>query len=141
MGIGCTPKELAVVSAMIHERIGPDWLILALPDGRFAALWAQGLEGEHGAGVARGDYCGCYAVGTLPEVRAAIVESEQDPKGDCMTTPSEQEANAAIEAALKALTKAAELAERVGYGSQVLGPLADAQRDTRYALDTVLGRT
>jgi hypothetical protein len=38
------------------------------------------------------------------------------------------------------LLRAHELSESAGYGSQVLGPLADAQRDVRYALDTAMGR-
>ena len=46
----------------------------------------------------------------------------------------------AIKAALGALLRACELSESAGYGSQVLGPLADAQRDVRYALDIALGR-
>lgn len=79
MGIGCTPAELVQVTAMVRERIGPDWLVLALPDGRFAALWGQGLEGEHGAGIARGDYSGCYAVGSLATVRTAIHEDDASP--------------------------------------------------------------
>lgn len=49
-------------------------------------------------------------------------------------------ANEALANALKALHRARELCERAGYGSQVLGPLSDAQRETQYALDTVLGR-
>jgi hypothetical protein len=49
-------------------------------------------------------------------------------------------ANDAIRDALKALQRAVELAEQAGYGSLVLGPLADAQRETRYAHDTALGR-
>jgi hypothetical protein len=53
----------------------------------------------------------------------------------------EREAQAAIEEAVKALTRAAELSERVGYGPQVLGSLADALREARYALATVHGRT
>jgi len=55
-------------------------------------------------------------------------------------TPDEQAANEAIKDALKALHRASELSERAGYGSQVAVPLADAQRDTQYALDTALGR-
>jgi hypothetical protein len=57
-----------------------------------------------------------------------------------MSSPEESAANEAIQNALKALLRAGELAERAGYGSLVLGPLADAQRDTQYALDTALGR-
>jgi hypothetical protein len=49
-------------------------------------------------------------------------------------------ANDAIKTALGALLRARELSESAGYGSQVLGPLADAQRDVRYALDTAMGR-
>lgn len=77
MGTGCHPSELAQVSAMVRERVGEDWLILALPDRRYAALWTQGLEGEHGRGVVYGDYSGCYIVGRLHEVRQAIVEAPE----------------------------------------------------------------
>jgi hypothetical protein len=52
----------------------------------------------------------------------------------------ERVANDAIRTALGALLRAHELSESAGYGSQVLGPLADAQRDVRYALDTAMGR-
>lgn len=53
----------------------------------------------------------------------------------------EMAANDAIKTALGALLRARELSESAGYGSEVLGPLADAQRDVRYALDTAMGRT
>ena len=53
----------------------------------------------------------------------------------------ERAANDAIKTALGALLRARELSESAGYGSQVLGLLADAQRDVRYALDTAIGRT
>lgn len=52
----------------------------------------------------------------------------------------EEEANKALADALKAIQRASELSERAGYGSMVLGPLADAQREAQYALDTALGR-
>lgn len=55
-------------------------------------------------------------------------------------TEAEVEANNAIQAALKSLLRASELCERAGYGSLVMGPLADAQRQTNYALDTAVGR-
>lgn len=53
----------------------------------------------------------------------------------------EREVTEAMRQALQALTRAQELAERVGYGSMVLGPLAEAQKAARYALDTAEGRT
>jgi predicted dinucleotide-binding enzyme len=56
------------------------------------------------------------------------------------TTQEEREALAAMQKAAQALTRASELAERAGFGSLVLGPLADAQRNLRYALDTAAGR-
>ena len=75
MGIGATPEQVAKVAAMVVGEYGPDWLILKLPDGRYAALWAQGLDGEHGAGVARGDYSGCFAICySAKAVREAIDE-------------------------------------------------------------------
>lgn len=55
-------------------------------------------------------------------------------------TSEEMAANEAITVALQALMRAGELSEAAGYSSLVLGPLADAQRDTQYALDTALGR-
>lgn len=54
---------------------------------------------------------------------------------------NERAADEAIKTALGALLRARELSESAGYGSEVLGPLADAQRDVRYALDTAMGRT
>lgn len=52
----------------------------------------------------------------------------------------ENAANDAIKTALKALSRARELSESASYGSEVLGPLADAQEDVRYALDIATGR-
>jgi hypothetical protein len=57
-----------------------------------------------------------------------------------MLSEKETEANSAVKEALKAIQRARELCERAGYGSQVLVPLADAQLNTQYALDTALGR-
>jgi hypothetical protein len=57
-----------------------------------------------------------------------------------MATSNESTANESIKDALKALQRACELSERAGYGSLVVGPLVDAQRDAQYALDTALGR-
>jgi len=55
-------------------------------------------------------------------------------------TSTENDAVAAMEAVLKALTSAVQLSETAGYGSNVLEPLMDAQRDVRYAIDTATGR-
>jgi len=52
----------------------------------------------------------------------------------------EIDANEAIKMALQALQRARELSERAGYGSQVLEPLLNAQRETKYAYDTATGR-
>lgn len=57
-----------------------------------------------------------------------------------MASFDETAANEAIKDALKALQRACELSERAGYGSLVIGPLVDAQREAQYALDTALGR-
>lgn len=56
-----------------------------------------------------------------------------------MISEEESLANRALTDALKALQRATELCELAGYGSQVLGPLADAQRDLQYAYDTAIG--
>ena len=50
-------------------------------------------------------------------------------------------ADEAIEQALKALARAVELAERAGYGVEVQSPLADAQKNVRYAHDVAVGRS
>jgi len=57
-----------------------------------------------------------------------------------MSIIKEATANEAIRDALKAIQRARELSERAEYGALVLGPLAEAQLSTLYALDTVLGR-
>jgi len=57
-----------------------------------------------------------------------------------MSTNTELTANEAIKEVLKAIQRALELSEQAGYGSLVLGPLADAQREIRYAHDTAMGR-
>ena len=57
-----------------------------------------------------------------------------------MATSDESTTNEAIKDALKAIQRTRELGERAGYGSLVIGPLMDAQREAQYALDTALGR-
>ena len=58
-----------------------------------------------------------------------------------MDTSDEVAANQAIHDALTALQRARDLSVRAGYGSLVVGPLVDAQRETQYALDTASERT
>jgi hypothetical protein len=65
---------------------------------------------------------------------------ERRTESSMTATQEEREAVAAIQAAAQALMRAVELAERAGYGSQIVGSLGDAQRDLRYALDTAAGR-
>lgn len=55
-------------------------------------------------------------------------------------TAAEAKANEALKDALKALQRARELCEQADYGSLVLGPLSDAQREAQYAHDTAVGR-
>ena len=57
-----------------------------------------------------------------------------------MLEPEETAANQSLKDALRAILRARELCERAGYGSQVIGALADAHREAQYALDTALGR-
>jgi hypothetical protein len=52
----------------------------------------------------------------------------------------EQLANESIAQALKAIQRALDLSKAAGYGSLVVGPLADAQQEVTYALDTAVGR-
>lgn len=49
-------------------------------------------------------------------------------------------ANEAIKDALRAIQRARELCEQAGYGSLVLGALADGRQEVQCALDTVLER-
>lgn len=49
-------------------------------------------------------------------------------------------ANEAIKEAMKALLRAMELSKQAGYGSLVLGPLFEAQREAEYAYNTATGR-
>lgn len=49
-------------------------------------------------------------------------------------------ANQKIKEALQSIQRALELSERAGYGSMVLGPLSEAQREVLYAHETAMGR-
>lgn len=55
-------------------------------------------------------------------------------------SPEEREAAEAIQAALQALARAAELSERAGYGTQIAHSIAEAQEHMRHALDTANGK-
>ena len=54
---------------------------------------------------------------------------------------TEAQANQALRTALEALRTADQACEAVGYGSLVLGALAEALKAAQYALDTAEGRT
>lgn len=71
---------------------------------------------------------------------AVRVEAHQLSKERSRATADESTANEAIKDTLKAFQRAHELSERAGYGSLVVGPLLDAQREAQYARDTALGR-
>lgn len=55
-------------------------------------------------------------------------------------TYQEQEAVEAMREALKHLEQALQASQQCGYGSQVIGPLFDAIREARYALDIAEGK-
>lgn len=55
-------------------------------------------------------------------------------------TYQEEEAIQAMREALKHLEQAFQASQQCGYGSQVIGPLFDAIREARYALDVAEGR-
>ena len=57
-----------------------------------------------------------------------------------MVDVKERNAQEALKSALQALVRASELCEMAGYGSLILGSLAEAQREASYALDTAMGR-
>lgn len=45
-----------------------DWLVLNLPDGRYAAFWGQGLEISLCSSVVAGDFdAGCAFIGSTKE--------------------------------------------------------------------------
>lgn len=63
MGLRSTPGEDAELLRMaISDQPPIDWVILHLPDGRYAAFWEQGIGGEHTTAVVEGDYTACAFV-------------------------------------------------------------------------------
>jgi hypothetical protein len=56
------------------------------------------------------------------------------------TTYQEREAIEAMREAVKRLEQAFQASQQCGFGSQVIGPLFDAIREARYALDVSEGR-
>lgn len=55
-------------------------------------------------------------------------------------TMAEREALEAIKTALQTLTRATELSERAGYGTQIMLPLRDAKKEVLFALETAMGK-
>ncbi|EIT3284905.1 hypothetical protein L1565_004419 [Salmonella enterica] len=86
-----TPEEQKVLLRMVCGRptnwVGDipckDWLILNLPDGRFAAFWGQGLEIEHCSAVVTGDYSACAFIGTTKQDVLKYIR-EADEAGDIL---------------------------------------------------------
>jgi hypothetical protein len=61
MGYASTPEEDAIVLKMSRRCDYPGWLLLELPDGRWAALWHAAIGSDYATGVAEGDYAGSCA--------------------------------------------------------------------------------
>lgn len=75
MGLSSTSEENTALlnMAVILDNPPLDWIILHLPDGRYAAFWKQGLGGENTTAVMRGDYTACaFSADTLEEVKEYI---------------------------------------------------------------------
>lgn len=87
MSRGSTPYEQKSLLAMVCGRPTnwegdipcKDWLVLKLPDGRYAAFWQQGLGIEHCSAVVEGDYSACAFVGaTKQDVLRYIRDADDD---------------------------------------------------------------
>jgi len=50
------------VLSLARECPFPEWLLLELPSGEWAAFWSQGFEGEHATAIWEGDYAVCSFV-------------------------------------------------------------------------------
>lgn len=92
------------------------------------------------SGVALNDASASLHLDASETLEQCIADMVVDKRPIGERREKEVAANNAIRTVLGALLRAYELSETAGYGSQVLGPLADAQRETRYALDTAVGR-
>jgi hypothetical protein len=64
MGLSSTPEEDAALLSMAVGMDQPpiDWIILHLPDDRYAAIWEQGWEGDTKTAVMNGNYAACAFV-------------------------------------------------------------------------------
>lgn len=78
MSIASSPADVDVVLRMVVGRPTPDWLVLHLPDGRYAAFWAQGLGIEHASGVAAGNYSGCAYIGATKADVLGYIHAEDN---------------------------------------------------------------
>lgn len=75
MGLSSTPEEDAALLSMAVGMDQPpiDWIILHLPDDRYAAFREQGLGGEHTTVVLSGDYTACaFVADSLESVKDYI---------------------------------------------------------------------
>jgi len=62
MGSCCEKHHVEFVLSLARECPFPEWLLLELPSGEWAAFWQQGLEGEWATSVWGGDYTACAYV-------------------------------------------------------------------------------
>lgn len=56
MGLSSSQADKETIIRLCRPCPYPEWLLLELPDGRFAAFWSQGFEADHATAVAEGDY-------------------------------------------------------------------------------------
>jgi hypothetical protein len=56
MGISCPAHHDEYVLSLARNCPFPEWLLLELPNGLWAAFWHQGIGGEHSTGVWEGKF-------------------------------------------------------------------------------------
>ena len=86
MGYASTPEEDAIVLKMSRRCAYPGWLLLELPDGRWAALWHAAIGSDYATAVVEGNYQHCACVSADKQVvldymtQSFIAEYGGDPK-------------------------------------------------------------
>lgn len=81
MALSSTPEEDAALlrMAVVLDQPPIDWIILHLPNGRYAAFWEQGLGMDHTTAVVNGDYTVCaFVADSLEEVKDYIRQSYRE---------------------------------------------------------------
>ena len=78
MGYSSSKEAKEAVLRLARPCPYPDWMLLELPTGQWAAFWKDGFDLDHAESIAEGDYSVCFPFGTAEEALAFMAQSDAE---------------------------------------------------------------